>query len=313
MMSRRSFVKELQIKVDSNEIDVLKQKLDSIYVDTIKSSIEDFEGSSKEDIERLKSLKMMLDDLSSSPQQSGGNRVKEMIASQLKGAVTDLGHAIQDFFADVFANAKERMIDMASYDLGSSLVTNQRARSQALQFGITDPSQNYALSQSMSELGMQSEEDLMYMNERQQEKFAERMGHWTSKYDELANRDFFNTIQEFSLEFGEFKADMELGLIEFFINNKEQIKLVMTTAMAFMEGVVQLLGGILGFLQVSRSDSQKHAASMELVRNYGTNVSSTNVNISNTLNPSSQVLTDKQMLSQAGTLSYAQLIEALNG
>jgi hypothetical protein len=106
---------------------------------------------------------------------------------------------------------------------------------------------------------------------------------------------------------------MELGMIEFFMQNKDTIKQVMEAGMQFMEGILTLLGSILDFLQISRSDSQRTAASMEIVRNYTSKTSTTNVNINNTLNPSSQVLTDKQMLSQAGQLSYAQLIEALKG
>lgn len=312
-MARQSYTKELKIKVDSREVDELKRKLDTIYVDTIKSEMSDIQKTSKPDIERLKELKLMLDELSNSTKPSEPGLIKKLISDKLGSILSELRKQLTDFFQDVFDNARARLADMASYDLQNSLFTNSFAREQALKYGIVDPSQNYALSQTMSELGMSSEEDLMYMSPAQQEKFAERMGYWSGKYTELANKDFFKIIQEFQLEWNEFKSEMELDVIEFFIQNKETIKQAMKAGLAFMETTLSLLGKILDFLQISRTDSQRLNASMEIVRNYGGNISTTNVNINNTLNPASQVLTDKQMLAQAGTLSYAQLIEALKG
>ena len=314
-MAKQSYTKELQIKVDTREVDALKQKLDTIYVDTIKSAMTDFaEGASKEDFETLKELKGMLDDLSQSTKTDENvSVVRKLIKDKLGDMLESVGDALTEFFQDTFKAAKERILDMASYDLENSLFTNSSAREQALKYGIMDSSQNYALSQAMGELGMSSEEDLMFMNPAQQEKFAERMGYWSGKYTELANKDFFRTVQEFQLEWSEFKYGMELGMIEFFMQNKDTIKQVMEAGMQFMEGTLTVLGAILDFLQISRSDSQRNAASMEIVRNYTGGTNMTNVNINNTLNPSSQVLTDKQMLSQAGQLSYAQLIEALKG
>lgn len=314
-MAKQSYTKELQIKVDSREVDALKQKLDTIYVDKIKSAMTDFEeGTSKEDIEKFKNLKIMLDDLSESTSSNANSgMVNKLIKDKLGNILESIGDALTDFLKDTFNAAKERLLDMASYDLENSLFTNSSAREQALKYGIMDPSQNYALSQSMSELKLSSEEDLMFMNPGQAERFAERMGYWSDKYNELANKDFFNTVQEFQLEWSEFKYDMELGMIEFFMQNKDTIKRVMEAGIQFMESTLVLLGSILDFLQISRTDSQRTAASMEIVRNYTGGTNMTNVNINNTLNPSSQVLTDKQMLSQAGQLSYTQLIEALKG
>lgn len=314
-MAKQSYTKELQIKVDSREVDALKQKLDTIYVDTIKSAMAEFEkGTSKEDIKTLKELKGMLDELAESTKPPENvSVVRKLIKDKLGDMLESIGDVLTDFLKDTFNAAKERILDMASYDLENSLFVNSFAREQALKYGIMDPAQNYALSQAMGELGISSEKDLMFMNPAQQEKFAERMGYWSGKYTELANKDFFRTVQEFQLEWSEFKYDMELGMIEFFMQNKDTIKRVMEVGMQFMEGVLTLLSSILDFFQISRSDSQRHAASMEIVRNYTSRTNTTNVNINNTLNPSSQVLTDKQMLSQAGRLSYAQLIEALKG
>lgn len=314
-MAKQSYTKELQIKVDSSEVDELKQKLDTIYVDTIKSAMAEFaEGTSKEDIETLKELKGMLDDLAESTKPAENvSVVRKLMKDKLGDMLESIGDALTDFFKDTFKAAKERILDMASYDLENSLFSNSSAREQALKYGIMDPAQNYALSQTMSELKMNSEEDLMLMQPAQREKFAERMGYWSGKYTELANQDFFRTAQEFQLEWSEFKHGMELGMIEFFMQNKDTIKQVMEAGIQFMEGTLTLLGAILDFLQISRSDAQRNAASMEIVRNYTGGTNMTNVNISNTLNPSSQVLTDKQMLSQAGQLSYAQVIEALKG
>lgn len=376
-MVKKTYVKELQIKVDTKEIDVLKQKLDAIYIDTLKSATNEFDKPiSKDDINELKNLQSMLKELSkttkSSEMMSVTDEIKDKINSLLgegyidainenirslgegtlkedltaidninillnsmgqlteeqkksqtemsksitksiKDSLTNILSTMEDFFSDMFLEAKERILDMASFDLSSSYFTNQSAREQALKYGIMDPSQNYALTQTMSELGMQSEEDLTLMNPAQHEKFAERIGYWSGKYTELADKDFFNIVQTFQLEWNEFKSDFQLSIIEFFIENKHTIKTVLTGLITFMQVTITTLGSILDFLQISQTSSQRTAYTNELIRQYSTDQSSTTVNINNTLNPASQVLTDKAMLAQAGQLSYAQLIEALKG
>lgn len=376
-MVKKTYVKELQIKVDTKEIDVLKQKLDAIYIDTLKSATNEFDKPiSKDDINELKNLQSMLKELSkttkSSEMMSVTDEIKDKINSLLgegyidainenirslgegtlkedltaidninillnsmgqlteeqkksqtemsksitksiKDSLTNILSTMEDFFSDMFLEAKERILDMASFDLSSSYFTNSSAREQALKYGIMDPSQNYALTQTMSELGMQSEEDLTLMNPAQHEKFAERIGYWSGKYTELADKDFFNIVQTFQLEWNEFKSDFQLSIIEFFIENKNTIKTVLTGLITFMQVTITTLGSILDFLQISQTSSQRTAYTNELIRQYSTDQSSTTVNINNTLNPASQVLTDKAMLAQAGQLSYAQLIEALKG
>ncbi len=376
-MVKKTYVKELQIKVDTKEIDVLKQKLDAIYIDTLKSATNEFDKPiSKDDINELKNLQSMLKELSkttkSSEMMSVTDEIKDKINSLLgegyidainenirnlgkgtlkedltaidninillnsmgqlteeqkksqiemsksitksiKDSLTNILSTMEDFFSDMFLEAKERIFDMASYDLENSLFNNSSAREQALKYGIMDPSQNYALTQTMSELDMHSEEDLMFMSPPRQEKFAQLMGFWSGKYTELADKDFFNIVQTFQLEWNEFKSDFQLSIIEFFIENKNTIKTVLTGLITFMQVTITTLGSILDFLQISQTSSQRTAYTNELIRQYSTDQSSTTVNINNTLNPASQVLTDKAMLAQAGQLSYAQLIEALKG
>lgn len=376
-MAKKTYVKELQIKVDAKEIDVLKQKLNAIYVDTLKSATNEFDKPiSKDDINELKNLQSMLKELSKTTkssemmsvtdeikdkinsllgegyinainenirslgegtlkedltaidninillnsmgqlteeQKKSQNEMSKSITKSIKDSLTNIFSTVEDFFSDMLSEAKERILDMASFDLSSSYFTNQSAREQALKYGIMDPSQNYALTQTMSELGMTSEEDLSVMNDTQREKFAERIGYWSGKYTELADKDFFNTVQTFQLEWNEFKSDFQLSIIEFFIENKNTIKTVLTGLLTFMEVTITTLGSILDFLKISQTSSQRTAYTNELIRQYSTDQSSTTVNINNTLNPASQVLTDKAMLAQAGQLSYAQLIEALKG
>lgn len=376
-MVKKTYVKELQIKVDAKEIDVLKQKLNAIYVDTLKSATNEFDKPiSKDDINELKNLQSMLKELSKTTkssemmsvtdeikdkinsllgegyidainenirslgegtlkedltaidninillnsmgqlteeQKKSQNEMSKSITKLIKDSLTNIFSTVEDFFSDMLSEAKERILDMASFDLSSSYFTNQSAREQALKYGIMDPSQNYALTQTMRELGMTSEEDLSVMNDTQREKFAERIGYWSGKYTELADKDFFNTVQTFQLEWNEFKSDFQLSIIEFFIENKNTIKTVLTRLLTFMEVTIAALGSILDFLKISQTSSQRTAYTNELIRQYSTDQSSTTVNINNTLNPASQVLTDKAMLAQAGQLSYAQLIEALKG
>jgi hypothetical protein len=316
MGNKRSYIKEIEIKVDKKEVDMLQKQLDSLYVDTLKNKLndEEYKPASERDLDKIKQLSDMLNELSrSASSMSDTQTIRALFKQGALSAFKNISDAISSFLKDVFDEAKERVLDMATYDLSNSLITNSAAREQALQYGIMDPAQNYALSQTMNQLGMSSQEDLMFMNDKQQEKFAERMGYWSGKYTELANKDFFNTMQRFSIEFDEFKTDFQLDFIEFFIQNKDTLINFMELGMQFMKFITTAIGSLLKYIGSPRTDGARTALTNDIIRQYSTSNAQTNVNINNNLYPGSQTLTDKEMLNNAGKVSYAQVIEALKG
>lgn len=321
-MARQSYTKELKIKVDSTELDALKEQIDKIYVDTLNMAtkeLAELDEADPKNFEKVKELKEAIDTLAQQAKEvekdegaEFGSMVKKGMLKQLKRVGENITESIQEFFKDILSEAMARLKDMATYDLGSSFITNREAREQALKYGIMDPAQNYALSQSMKELGLQDETDMMWMNDNQREKFTERMGYWAGKYNELANKDFFETMQNFTLEWEEFRSELQLGVIEFFMDNKELIKEVLVGLMKFMEKTLEGVGWLLELGKTQRTGSQRNAAAIDIVNKYSTtSTKSSDVTINNTMYPASQSITDKNMLQKAGELSYAQLIKVL--
>ena len=85
-----------------------------------------------------------------------------------------LENAIMGFLKNIFEGAKKLTSEMASYNLSTSLFVNREAREQALQYGLSN-SRNWAFTQAKSMLGIQSDEDLYYMNPAQRSAFSSLM------------------------------------------------------------------------------------------------------------------------------------------
>lgn len=221
--------------------------------------------------------------------------------------------SIKDFFKDAFNDAKNIISEMASYDLSNSLVINPIAREQALKYGLNS-AQNYAFSQVQQEMGISSEEDLIWMNENQRERFAERIGYYTDKYNELANKGFFETWQNFQISWQEFKTEFAMDIAEFFVENKDEIMTVMKSLMKFMESMLKIVSDIANFFGTNtRSDTERLNATSDIINNYRTNTANnknTNIKIDNTFNNVSKE--DQTWLQNAGNMTYEQLIKAIS-
>lgn len=163
---------------------------------------------------------------------------------------------IKSFFIKSFSEAIDEIKEMATYNLGTSIFTNTEARQQALKYGLS-PSENYALSRTMDLLGMSSEEDLMWMNEKQREIFAEKIGYYTDKYNSLNSSGFFETFQDFELEWEQFKEDVQLEMITFFINNKDLIIWGIKTSIELLKTITTVVNAILGTLPSGMSNSER--------------------------------------------------------
>ncbi len=318
-MSTQSYVKQLKIDIDTTELEHLKKELDKLHVETLEVASKELlslDEVDPENAERIQELRDAIEALTNDLEEVEPDSLFKDFKSKMKELGEDIADELIGFLKDIFSDAIKRMNEMATFDFANSLMFNRSAFEQSMQYGIMDPSQNYALSQAMSFHGLSNEEDMMYWlsNPRNRDIFAETIGRYTSQYNKLANKDFFRNIQEFQLEWKKFKEELAFSLIEFFMNNKDLIKSVMTKGIVFMEKTLVLLGKLMDFFSRGRSDFEKESAASDIINSYMTTSSkNTNVNINNTMYPSSQVLSDKSMLEHAGELSYAQLINVLEG
>ena len=313
-MSRQSYVKDLAIKVDTSELKELKKQLDALQQEKLEIATKELlelDASDPQNIEKINELREAIDKFTNEVKDVETKDIFKDFKKSLKKIQEDIVDAAKEFFKDIFENALKRIQEMASYDLSNSRIINQEAREQALMYGISDAAQNYALSQAMEDIGATSQEDLMMMNQPQRELFAERIGYYTQKYNDLANKDFFKTIQEFTQEWKNFKIDMEFALIDLFMQNKDLIIDVMNQGIEFMQTTLVVMNAILSVMQEGRTTSERDAALNTIMSSYSNQqITNNNVSISNTLN-SSQALGNKEMLDKASEMSYAQIIKIL--
>lgn len=210
----------------------------------------------------------------------------------------------------VLSDAWDELKTILSY----SRLTDPFVREQAFTYGFT-MQENYAFSKTTELLGISSQEDLMYMNETQRNKFIQKFNEYADKYQSLYNSGFFNTLEEYSWEMAEFREDMEYEVINFFMENKDTIRQFMLSMMEFAKFAVQALGwlveGLVGV--VDRSQSSKNAATADILNTYSitntSNTANTNITIDNTFNNVAKE--DRTWLANAGAMTYEQIIRAL--
>ena len=134
----------------------------------------------------------------------------------------------------------------ATYATSSSLITNVQARTQQMKYGLTD-AQNYALKQTMTMLGMQSDEDLMYMNREQLRLFRSFMNKYSSWYNDMKSSGVLQKVQEFQLDFQMFRQELAMDFMQWFAENKDSIlgalKTIAKVTMGIADALLKIFGG----------------------------------------------------------------------
>ena len=104
---------------------------------------------------------------------------------------------------------------------------------------------------------------LNFTNKRTKNKYTE-------KYNELYDSGMFDTLEEYNVEMEEFKEDLKLEVVSFFVENKDTIKWAMNALIDMSEFVISTLGKIASFLSVGedRTMSERMAAQASILNNY---------------------------------------------
>lgn len=200
------------------------------------------------------------------------------VVNQTFKSVFGFSISIRDNFKDIFQNVKS-MTDMysgmATYSTGSSLITNAAARNVQMQYGLSAGAA-YGFDRARQMLGVQSDEDLLYMNESQRALFSSYMQRSQEFYNEMESSGVLQDIQEMQLEFALFKEELSREFLTFLANNKDEI-------MSILRGVLDvtkwILNGITSIVTLgSNSTSLSDAVSTNSYRttNKTVNVTMTN-------------------------------------
>lgn len=194
--------------------------------------------------------------------------------------------------------------------LNFSQLSDANTRDLMMRYGFSN-SEAYGYTKAMNALGFESEEDLMYADQQELELFRKSFEKYSGKYNELYNSGMFDSMQEFNTQMEEFKEDVKLEVVDFFMNNQDTIRAAMKGIISLAEFAITALGKIVQWLNpdARTSDSQKAANTASIISNYSNINSGTNVSIDNTFNNVAK--SDQTWLAHAGQLTYEQIIKAL--
>lgn len=194
--------------------------------------------------------------------------------------------------------------------LNFSQLSDANTRDLMLRYGFSN-SEAYGYTKAMNTLGFKSEEDLMYADQQELELFRKSFEKYSGKYNELYDSGMFDSMQEFNTQMEEFKEDVKLEVVDFFMNNQDTIRAAMKGIISLVEFTITALGKIVQWLNpdARTSDSQKAANTASIISNYSNINSGTNVSIDNTFNNVAK--SDQTWLAHAGQLTYEQIIKAL--
>lgn len=202
-------------------------------------------------------------------------------AEGMAGKVYDVVKKGIEAIKTLISSGWEELTNIASYDLANSYTYNETAWSTMLTYG-TSSAQSYAINKTMTELGISNEDDLYQamMSENFQKKWAERIGYYTDKYNSLADSGMLQTIQEFTLEFEEFKTDFQYQVMDWFVDNKDVIMGALNLGMQLMEGILNAVSGIANFLGINspKTDTEQKQAAIEVLNSHANNVTTNNTN-----------------------------------
>lgn len=239
----------------------------------------------------------------------------QKVAAGLKKAAGILLKPFKDL-ANAAMQAVKQLLDfktgVATYNTQGSLITNAAAREQQMKYGLTS-SQNYAFTQAKGMLGIESDEDLMYMNSAQREKLLGYMNRYSAWYDQLESSGVLADIQEMQLEFQELKQELAMEFLRWVAANKETIMACIKGIFEFIKGIANVVMNIMNLLSFGRySGPSIGEASDSTNNNYNNNQRSTVINVTaNTTNNATGVLSSQDALDQYNKENFSKLAKQL--
>lgn len=269
-----------------------------------------FEADEKSVEESEKKVKTTFKDLTKEFSKGFGLESKKIDA---KSFASGLGKGLKSVFDDFLAGLQQTFSDawkelktMLSY----SQLTSGRTRELAFGYGF-NASQAYGFDKALGLLGI-SEEDMFYMNPQQKKQFQTLFSKYTEKYSRLYDGGFFERLQEFTVEFEDFKQEVMMEVVEFFMDNKQTIMIALKASMEFFEFTIKALGFIVQGLSgdYSKTNSQRDAATADIISSYSiSNAKTINVKQDNTYHNVDNE--SKAWLQNSSNMSYQQIIAAL--
>lgn len=237
-----------------------------------------------------------------------GKKLGESISTKFDAVLTKFA----DSFEKLLTDALDEFDEMSKYSLSTSLRVDSDIREQALQYGLSD-AQNYAFSKVKDIMGITSDEDLYMMTPSQQNRFAELIGKYTSKYQEIADKDLFSSYEEYLASIQDFQDELQMEVIEFFANNKDTIISALDFVVDTLSSIMEIISWINKTLTGKTSSAEKSALVSDAINSYSVSNANTTTNIKIDNSFSNISPNDQSQYVRAGEAVYRQLITSLDG
>lgn len=228
-------------------------------------------------------------------------------------ALTGISVKVNDIFKNILGDMSNFIKVASTSDFGTSLITSSSSRSQQLRYGLTG-AQNFALSQTMSMLGISGEEDLMYMNTGQRALFTNYMEKYINWYNEVSSSGVLQDIQLMQLDFKMFRQELAMDLLNWISQNKDTIMDAVKATISAAKWIAEILLNIIKFFgnigtglfggssSVSIDSANATMTSDRLLSGYSStnNSKSVSISMSNTISGSGDVNSIREELNNFG-------------
>lgn len=214
-----------------------------------------------------------------------------------------------DFLLDGIKSTLENSIKELNNILEYSQLSSAKTRELTFGYGFSS-SQAYGFEKALEQVGLQGEEDLFYANNQELKQFRQAFEKYSNYYSELYSSGFFEKLQDYQFEMADFKNEMQMQVITFFMENKEGIKAGMQAVLDISKVILNIFTALTRFF----GQSSNVATTSDIVNKYnitGATSKNTNVNVNNTFNGVAKE--DETWLANAGALTYEQVIRMLGG
>lgn len=301
------------MKLDKETLDKLKDEFKlSEQISQLKQVLKRFEGvegeateslvnqinEQIEKLEQLRSPKKEEDEKESSWISDSLSGLKDSLITELKS----LGTKFLNSLKNIFIGGIDELKKMVDY----SKLTNSSIRDLKFTYGFSS-AEAYAFDKAKEIQGIQSDEDLYYMDEGQRERFREDIIKYTEKYNQLYDSGTFEKIQEYSFEMKEFEEDLKLKVVEWIMNHKDVIRKGMDAIMKLTDFTLSALSSIARTLGAEKSQDEVLANTESIISNYtnSKNITFNNVNTYNGANDSGKSLFEKSFTSNIKQVEQA--------
>lgn len=228
-------------------------------------------------------------------------------------ALTGISVKVSDVFKNILGDMSNFIKTASTSDFGTSFIASSSSRSQQLRYGLTG-AQNFALSQTMSMLGISGEEDLMYMNTGQRALFTNYMEKYINWYNEVSSSGVLQDIQLMQLDFKMFRQELAMDLLNWISQNKDTIMDAVKATISAAKWIAEILLNIIKFFgnigtglfggssSVSIDSANATMTSDRLLSGYSStnNSKSVSISMSNTISGSGDVNSIREELNNFG-------------